>query len=206
MGRDVRVGRAGGDVSGPAEPDILNRNGRCVTLAGVLKRSIMNAMPSTDARSLLFVCMGNICRSPAAEGVLKHLAAELGLDGRVEVDSAGTIAYHAGKPPDPRMRLAAEHRGIELNGRSRPFEPADAERFDLVVAMDRENLADIDAVCGERRPNVRLFSDFLPAGAPLDIPDPYYGGARGFEVVLDLLEQGCPAILESLLVENTDGR
>lgn len=149
--------------------------------------------------SVLFVCMGNICRSPAAEGVLKAVAAERGVAERVRVDSAGTIGFHAGKPPDPRMRQAAARRGYRLDGRSRRFQTEDAERFDLVVAMDRENLADLAEICGRRPANARLLADFLPPGSPTDVPDPYYGGAQGFDVVLDLMEQACPRILDHLL-------
>ncbi|HEX9734024.1 MAG TPA: low molecular weight protein-tyrosine-phosphatase [Thermoanaerobaculia bacterium] len=154
--------------------------------------------------SVVFVCMGNICRSPAAEGVLKALAAERGVAEGLRVDSAGTISYHAGKPPDPRMREAAARRGYRLDGRSRLFQAEDAERFDLVVAMDRENLADLEEICGRRPANARLLSDFLPAGSPTDVPDPYYGGARGFDVVLDLMEQACPRILDQLLDEDDE--
>lgn len=149
--------------------------------------------------SVIFLCMGNICRSPAAEGVLKALAAERGVAERVRVDSAGTISFHAGKPPDPRMLEAAARRGYRLDGRSRPFEAEDAERFDLVVAMDRENLADLAEICGRRPANARLLSHFLPPGSPTDVPDPYYGGARGFDVVLDLMEEACPRVLDHLL-------
>jgi len=149
--------------------------------------------------SVVFVCMGNICRSPAAEGVLKALAAGRGVAGRLRVDSAGTITYHAGKPPDPRMCQAAARRGYRLDGHSRRFQPEDAERFDLVVAMDRENLADLAEICGRRPANARLLADFLPPGSPADVPDPYYGGAQGFDVVLDLMEEACPRILDQLL-------
>lgn len=146
--------------------------------------------------------MGNICRSPAGEGVMRALLAERALDHRVEVDSAGTTAYHAGEPPDERMRLAAERRGYRLEGRARPLEIDDFERFDLIVAMDRENLRDIrslrrDADVADGK--VRLLSHYLPAGSPVDVPDPYYGRGSGFDVVLDMIEAACPTILEQLL-------
>ena len=152
----------------------------------------MNAL-----RRVLFVCMGNICRSPAAEGLFRALVDEQGLDARIEIDSAGTIAYHAGEPPDPRMRQAAAARGHTLTGRARPVIPEDFRRFDLIVAMDRENLADLremaDALLEdgrEERARLSLLSDFLPAGAPRDVPDPYYGGAAGFDT------QGMPLLAE----------
>jgi protein-tyrosine phosphatase len=143
--------------------------------------------------------MGNICRSPTAEGVLRALVAERGLDGAVEVDSAGTHAYHTGEPPDRRMRRTALDRGYELRGRARQVTPEDLHRFDLVIAMDRTNLADLQTLEGGGTADLRLFSDFLPPGSPPDVPDPYYGGHQGFEKVLDLVEQGCPAILDGLL-------
>lgn len=149
--------------------------------------------------SVLFVCLGNICRSPAAEGVLRTLLAAEGLDREVEVDSAGTLGEHVGEPADARMRAAAAARGYELTSRARRVEPADLDRFDLVVAMDRDNLDELRRLADSPRARLALFSDFLPGGEPRDVPDPYYGGPRGFEKVLDLLEHGCPALLEELL-------
>lgn len=155
------------------------------------------AMPAKPRR-VLFVCWGNICRSPTAEGVLRHLVDQRGVSDAIEVDSAGTIDFHGGEPPDPRMSQAAARRGYTLSGASRLIEPRDLEEFDLVLAMDRKNLADIEEVCGQRTENVRLLSDFLPAG-PVEVPDPYFGGAEGFDTVLDLLEEACPRILDRLL-------
>lgn len=155
-------------------------------------------------KSVLFVCWGNICRSPAAEGVLRHALAERGLEGAVDVESAGTISYHQGEPPDERMRQAAAARGWDLQGASRPVETEDFDRFDLIVAMDSKNLADLQGLEGQAAARVRLFSDFLPAGSPEDVPDPYYGGERGFDRVLDLLELGMPSLLEELLEEDLD--
>ncbi|MEO1084913.1 MAG: low molecular weight protein-tyrosine-phosphatase [Acidobacteriota bacterium] len=151
-------------------------------------------------KSVLFVCMGNICRSPTGEGLLRHLAVEEGLDDRVEIESAGTIGTHAGAPPDARMRRAAERRGYRLEGSARRVVPSDFQRFDLIVAMDTDNLNDLQAAAPNRpRAEVRLLTSFLPIGAPDDVPDPYYGGDAGFETVLDMVEQACPAILEHLL-------
>lgn len=160
--------------------------------------------PFPDGRSpvrVLFVCMGNICRSPTAEGVLRALVAERGLDGAVEVDSAGTHAFHIGEPADRRMRRVALDRGYELGSSARQVTPEDLDRFDLVLAMDRDNLAELQALNGTGKAGLHLFSDFLPQGSPLDVPDPYYGGHQGFERVLDLVEEGCPAILDHLLEE-----
>ncbi|MEM7481702.1 MAG: low molecular weight protein-tyrosine-phosphatase [Acidobacteriota bacterium] len=153
----------------------------------------------TPPSRILFVCMGNICRSPTAEGVLERLIDERGLEALVEVDSAGTIAYHQGEEADPRMRQAAEERGYTLTSRARKVEPEDFDNFDLIVAMDRDNLEDLHELGIEGRAALRLLSDFLPAGSPKDVPDPYYGGAQGFEEVLDLIEQAGPALLDSVL-------
>ncbi len=152
-------------------------------------------MPET--RRVLFVCLGNICRSPTAEGVTRRLVAERGLAGEIEVDSAGTSAYHVGEPADRRMREAAAARGYTLSSISRQFTPEDFDRFDLIVAMDRHNLRDIRSLAIRPQGHVRLFSDFLPAGAAPDVPDPYLGEA-GFERALDIIENGCPAILDQL--------
>ncbi len=160
---------------------------------------------SQETASVLFVCMGNICRSPTAEALLRHLVAEEGLEGRIRIDSAGTIDYHEGAPPDLRMSEAAARRGYELGGRSRSITPEDAYRFDLIVAMDRSNLADVTEILDGGPANVRLLSDFLDEGAPVDLPDPYYGGPQGFERVLDLLEEAGPRILAYLMGEG-DGR
>jgi protein-tyrosine phosphatase len=158
---------------------------------------------SRAAASVLFVCMGNICRSPAAEGVMRSCLAARGLDGRVTVESAGTIDYHAGEPADARMRRAAAGRGHDLTSTACQVRIEDLERYDLIVAMDRSNLADLRELASEAAAGaegkLRLLSDFLPAGAPRDVPDPYWGGERGFDQVLDMLEEACPRILAELL-------
>jgi protein-tyrosine phosphatase len=156
-------------------------------------------------KRVLFVCLGNICRSPTGEGLLRHVLAERGLDGQIEVDSAGTGGWHVGDAPDARMTRAAAARGYRLGGAARQVAAEDFRRFDLVVAMDRQNLADLEAIAPppeERRAELRLFSSFLAAGAPEDVPDPYYGGDAGFERVLDLVEEGCAAIVDHLLGES----
>jgi protein-tyrosine phosphatase len=156
-----------------------------------------------EVMRILFVCMGNICRSPTAEGVMRRLVAEAGLEDRIEVDSAGTGGWHAGDPPDSRAATAAARRGVTLDGAARQVTADDFDTFDLVVAMDRENLRGLLAVApGEAAAeNVRLLREYDPgsAGAPdLDVPDPYYGGDRGFETVLDMVEASCRGLLDEL--------
>ena len=152
---------------------------------------------------LLFVCLGNICRSPTAEGVMRRLLREQGLEDRVEVDSAGTGDWHAGEPPDRRAAAAARARGTVLDGAARQVTPADFERFELIVAMDGDNLADLRAVApdGAARAKLRRLREFdaaSVAAGQLDVPDPYYGGADGFERVLDVVEAGCRGLLDEL--------
>ena len=149
--------------------------------------------------SVLFVCLGNICRSPTGEGVLQHLLESRGLEDQIRVDSAGTIGYHDGAPADSRMQAAAERRGYELLSRSRKILADDLENFDLVIAMDRENLADIQRLSESPSATIKLLSDFLGDDWPSDVPDPYYGGDEGFEYVMDMIEAACPSIIESVL-------
>ncbi len=155
-------------------------------------------MSDDPVRRVLFVCLGNICRSPTAEAVMLQLIVEDGLEDRVRVDSAGTIRYHVGEPADLRMQDTASRRGYTLSSISRQVTEGDFDRFDLVVAMDRDNLSDLHAVAPRSHDHVRLFSEFLPEGFPTDVPDPYMGEA-GFDRTLDIIEHGCPAILEHLL-------
>jgi protein-tyrosine phosphatase len=143
---------------------------------------------------ILFVCMGNICRSPTAEGVMRHLLVERGLDGEIEVQSAGTGGWHAGSPPDARSAAAARERGITLEGEARQVTAADFDDFDLLVAMDRDNLAGLRAIAP---PGTEDKLRMLLAGGR-DVPDPYYGGPRGFEDVLDLVETACEGLLDEL--------
>jgi len=140
--------------------------------------------------NVLFVCLGNICRSPSAEGVFRALVEHEGLAGRIAVDSAGTGDWHIGKHPDPRAQKAARRRGFDISGlHARQAGPEDFHRFDYVLAMDRENHADLAYFCppGEDH-RLALFLDFAPGIDLDDIPDPYYGGAEGFERMLDLIE------------------
>jgi protein-tyrosine phosphatase len=136
---------------------------------------------------VLFVCLGNICRSPTAEGVLRHMLIEEAPELKVEIDSAGTADYHVGDPPDPRTQRAALRRGIDLRGlRARRVVPGDFSKFDLILAMDRQNLRDLASL----RPaastaQLRLFMEYAPDSC-LEVPDPYYGDEDAFERVLDL--------------------
>jgi protein-tyrosine phosphatase len=151
---------------------------------------------------VLFVCMGNICRSPAGEAVMQRFAEEFRVD--VDVESAGTHGYHIGERADSRMRATAESRGYELAGRGRQLTPADLDpaRFDLVLAMDSENHAIIRKMAGGIKPHIRMFSDYLDDNWPHDVPDPYYGEEDGFDQVLDMFEEGCPVILQTLMGEH----
>jgi protein-tyrosine phosphatase len=149
---------------------------------------------------ICFVCLGNICRSPTAEGVMRHLVREAGLERAIEVDSAGTAAYHVGEPPDARSQAAALRRGIELGGRARRFEKRDFSRFEYVIAMDRENLEDLLELAPpeaeERVHLLRAFDPASPRGA--GVPDPYYGGDRGFDDVVEIVLAGCRGLLADL--------
>ena len=149
--------------------------------------------------SVLFVCMGNICRSPTAEGVFRHFVEQAGLSDRLRIDSAGTHAYHTGEPADRRARAAAERRGMSLDGISaRRVTVDDFERFDYIVAMDEDNLLRLrDEAPAEHHEKISLFLDFADC-EERQVPDPYYGGAAGFERVLDLVEEASRGLLETL--------
>jgi protein-tyrosine phosphatase len=149
--------------------------------------------------SVLFVCMGNICRSPTAEGVFRHHASEAGLSDRVFIDSAGTHAYHVDEPPDRRAVAAAERRGVSLQDiRARRVSDEDFDRFDYIIAMDEDNVARLqEQGSPEHHSKVRLFLEFSSSGSQ-EVPDPYYGGAAGFERVLDLVEDASRGLLETL--------
>ncbi|MGC9163103.1 MAG: low molecular weight protein-tyrosine-phosphatase [Thiomonas sp.] len=147
--------------------------------------------------SVLFVCMGNICRSPTAEGVFRAKVRAAGLDGRVHIDSAGTHAFHVGSPPDRRSQRHASQRGYDLSSlRARAVEEADFARFDLLLAMDWDNLALLEQQCPPQYASrCRLFLSFAPHAPMAAVPDPYYGTERDFEQALDLIEQGCDGLL-----------
>lgn len=160
----------------------------------------MDEQGRNDRIRVLFCCMGNICRSPTAEGVFRALVEREGLAEYFEIDSAGTHAYHVGKPPDERAARAAERRGIDLSGiRARRVCAEDFESFDYILAMDRENLEELQAACPEEyRGRLRLFLSFVRNPVAREVPDPYYGGTGGFERVLSLVEEGSRALLEAL--------
>ena len=159
-------------------------------------------------KRVLFVCLGNICRSPTAEGVLRHLAAKEAPGLALDIDSAGTADYHIGAPPDPRSQRAALKRGIDISGlQARQVAADDFACFDLILAMDRDNLRELQAMLPEHsRARVRLFLEYAPELGRLDVPDPYYGGPNGFEEVLDLVESAARALLAYLRREGPAAR
>lgn len=152
--------------------------------------------------AVCFVCLGNICRSPTAAGLMRQLITERGLERTIEVDSAGTGSWHVGEPPDDRAREEAARRGVVLDDVGRQFERDDFDRFDLVVAMDHDNRSALHRLAAHEghRAKIRLLREFdpdAPAGAP--VPDPYYGGEDGFRDVFDLVETACSALLDHLV-------
>jgi protein-tyrosine phosphatase len=167
------------------------------------------AAPAPPTR-LLFVCLGNICRSPTAEGVMRALVSDGGLEGSIEVESAGTGGWHVGSPPDARAAEAARARGVALGGTARQVRAQDFDDFNLLLAMDSENLRALQRLApGEQeRAKVRLLREFDPASAPpsgakagaedLDVPDPYYGGVDGFDEVFELVQAACAGLLAQL--------
>jgi protein-tyrosine phosphatase len=175
-----------------------------------LRATTIGAMDSTDTTRLriLMVCMGNICRSPTVEGVLRDRLRRAGLDARVEVDSAGTHSWHVGNPPDPRSVAHARKRGIDLSTlRARSVCAADFARFDRIYAMDQDNLAALESMRpGAARAQVALLLSTLEGQhAAAEVPDPYYGGGSGFEHVLDLAERAADAIVAELATIGFEG-
>lgn len=150
--------------------------------------------------SILFVCLGNICRSPMAEGVFKKILFREGKHRQFQVDSAGLIAYHQGELPDGRMRAHAARRGYHLTHRSRPATRADFDKFDLIIGMDEQNIRGLNklAQTPEQKAKIRRMTDFCVNMQATEVPDPYYGGAEGFEYVIDLLEDACEGLLKSI--------
>ncbi|MBA4741817.1 MAG: low molecular weight phosphotyrosine protein phosphatase [Azoarcus sp.] len=157
-------------------------------------------IPEHRSLRVLFVCTGNICRSPTAEGVARRLFSEAGLGARVEFDSAGTHGYHVGEAPDARTLAFAARHGYDLSGlRARRVDIADFERFDLLLAMDRGHHAQMLAMCPPGHEHrVAMFTAFLREATDRDVPDPYYGGENGFREVLDLCEQGVRGLLDAV--------
>ncbi|MDB6138104.1 MAG: low molecular weight phosphotyrosine protein phosphatase [Verrucomicrobiaceae bacterium] len=158
----------------------------------------MSAEPSQF--KLLFVCMGNICRSPTADGVMRHLVEKAGLGHRIGIDSAGTGGWHAGNPADHRMRQHAAKRGHALDHLARQVRPGDFDEFDLILVMDQQNLREIRPFNpgGDKMHKVKLFCEFAHGREETEVPDPYYGGAQGFEQVLDIVEHGCAHLLQHI--------
>jgi protein-tyrosine phosphatase len=147
----------------------------------------------------MFVCLGNICRSPAAQAVMQKLVQNQGVSDRFQIDSSGTAGYHIGALPDGRMIAAGAKRAIPMTSHAKKLIAAHLSQRDLIIAMDRENLANIQRLSDGKTANIQLLSDFLDQSWPRDVPDPYYGELDGFEYVLDMLEAACPAILKSSL-------
>jgi protein-tyrosine phosphatase len=158
---------------------------------------------SADRIRVLFVCLGNICRSPLAENVFRHLARERGVEDLFEVDSAGTAGYHVGEPPDSRSVATARSRGVEVVGTGRKLGAGDLNEFDLVVAMDGSNLAAVERLRQRAGGTARIhrLREWDPEGDDPDVPDPYYGGEGGFDEVHDIVERACANLLEDLLRE-----
>jgi protein-tyrosine phosphatase len=149
---------------------------------------------------VLFVCMGNICRSPTAEGVFRKLVQEAGLEHKVEIASAGTHAYHVGEPPDTRAQEAARRRGFDLsNQRARHATREHIKQFDYVVAMDSDNYEDLLDICPDGcETKIRMFLEFAPTRPEREVPDPYFGGDAGFDRVLDMVEEASRGLLDDI--------
>lgn len=164
-------------------------------------RSLRQKMASGLPVKILFVCLGNICRSPAAEGIMRQAVDEAHLSDKIIVDSAGTAGYHVGQLPDQRMRIHARRRGLELDHRCRRVSESDFSHFDLIIGMDHSNLADLRRIAPspEAEAKIAAMADFFTPGEHSDhVPDPYYEGAEGFELVLDLLGESCQNLLTAL--------
>lgn len=157
-------------------------------------------MGNSRKYKILFVCLGNICRSPAAHGMMEYLVEQKGWEELVEIDSAGTYGGHQGELPDHRMRAHARRRGLELAHRSRPVRPSDFEEFDLIIAMDDRNFSNLRDMAPdiESEQKIRRMVEFSKNPTYDYVPDPYYSGADGFELVLDLLEDACAGLIDTL--------
>ncbi len=165
-------------------------------------------MSQVENYRILFVCMGNICRSPAGENVMRSMVEAEGIADRFDIDSAGTISMHSGNSPDGRMIEAGRARGLPMTGRARHVKSADLDKFDLILAMDDENLSYLlDMSSGsDASAELRLFCDFCTKHEESFVPDPYYGGAAGFEKVLDLLEDGCAGLIDQWRADKLPGQ
>lgn len=155
----------------------------------------------SEVTRICFVCLGNIVRSPLGENMFRHLAQQAGVGERYEVDSAGTGSWHVGEPPDRRMRQVAARRGFNYDGQARQFRQSDFDRFDLIIAMDTDNRANLRRLARNitDEAKIRLMREFDPQGGPnAPVPDPYYGGIDGFENVYDIVERSCQGLLDAL--------
>ncbi len=155
-------------------------------------------------KSILFVCLGNICRSPMAEAVFQRIVAEKGLTSKFEIDSAGMLAFHKGELADSRMRYFASKRGYKLTHRSRPFASTDFDNFDMIIGMDDQNIASLEALAMSEEESNKIYrmTDFCVQKHATHVPDPYYGGDQGFENVIDLLEDACSGLFIHLQSQN----
>ncbi len=155
---------------------------------------------------VLFVCTGNICRSPTAEGVMRALVEDRGLAAQIEIDSAGIGGWHVGEPPDERSQETARRRGVEIGTqRARTVRPGDFEHFDLIIAMDGGHYRSLAGACPDgRHDRIRMFMDYAPDYGIEDVPDPYYGAGDGFERVFDMIEAGAAAILAEIEADHLD--
>lgn len=149
---------------------------------------------------VLFLCMGNICRSPAGHCVFQHMVDQAGLSGQFEIDSAGIIDFHSGSPPDARMQASMQSRNIPVIGTARQLKQNDLKYFDLILAMDKDNLEGARSLdpSGKLHSKIKLFCSYCTQHDGTEVPDPYYGGESGFEKVLDMIEDGCANLLKQL--------
>lgn len=149
---------------------------------------------------ILFVCLGNICRSPSAEGIMKKLVQDAGREAEIEIDSAGILGYHKGELPDQRMRAHASRRGYVLDSRSRPVSLSDFDEFDYIIGMDNRNIDDLKSLAPDidSVAKIHRMTEYSRRFTHDHVPDPYYGGSSGFELVLDLLEDACAGLLDSI--------
>lgn len=174
-------------------------------MANPKSQKLINSLKAKEKIGILFVCLGNICRSPAAEGIMRDVVKSEGAESRFDLDSAGTGRYHIGELPDKRMRVHASRRGYDLVHRCRQVKEADFDRFDIILAMDASNEANLKrfAPTPEAEEKIIRMADFVDLGQGYYdyIPDPYYEGSEGFELVLDLLENGCRNLFEALRAE-----
>ena len=161
--------------------------------------------PDSNKQRLLFVCAGNICRSPLAEGIFLHILAQRGLSTKFEIDSAATGAWHIGAEPDKRSIAAARKHGVNLPSVARQVQPRDFERFDLILCMDEENLRNLKQVSpAQHHDKIRLIRKYDQSAKSYEVPDPYYGDSRNFEEVFEMLDRACTALVNHLSGEKSE--